>query len=104
MSVGGKVTSSPVATHCLWTSSTSSTQTDIHTPLSAVWSSSDGNVDVFAPLPRPPCPPWQRKISHSPDPTAPKVVSFPQSQHFLHPHFSNHPKLNEMSTTFRLGL
>src|SRR6266568_3789452 len=35
MSVGGKVTSSPTATHCLWTSSTSSTHTDIQEPLSA---------------------------------------------------------------------
>src|SRR5712692_6095389 len=72
--------------------------------LSAVWSSSDANVDVFAPRPRPPCPPWQGKISHSPDPTAPKVGGFPQSHSFLQPHFSNHAKLAEMSDTFNIGV
>src|SRR5260370_40481450 len=104
MLVGGKVTSSPAATHSRWTASTSSTHTDIQTPLSPISPSSDPNVDVFAPLPRPPCPPWQRKISHSPDPTAPKVGGFPQSQHFLQPHFSNHAKLREMSDTFSIGV
>ena len=104
MSVGGKVTSSSAAKHCLWTSSTSSTQTDIQAPLSAVSSPCGPNVEAFAPLPRPPWPPWQRKISHSPDPTAPKVGGVPQSQHFLQPHFSNHTKLLEMSDTFNIGV
>src|SRR5882672_11763547 len=104
MSVGGKVTSSPAATHSLWTSSTSSTHTDIQTPLSAVSSPSGPNVDAFAPLPRLPCPPWQRKISHSPDPTAPKVGGVPQSQHFLQPHFPNQAKLAAMSETFSIGV
>jgi len=104
MSSGGKVTSSPAATHCLWTSSTSLTHTDIQTPLSAVSSPSGPNVEAFAPLPRPPWPPWQRKISHSPDPTAPKVGGVPQSQHFLQPHFSNHAKLAAMSDTFSIGV
>src|SRR5467141_4172643 len=104
MFVGGKVTSSPAATHSLWTSSTSSTHTDIHTPLSAVSSPSAPNVDAFAPLPRLPCPPWQRKISHSPDPTAPKVGGVPQSQHFFQPHFSNQAKLAPMSHTFSIGV
>jgi hypothetical protein len=57
MSVGGKVTSSRAAKHCLWTSSTSSTHTDIQVPLSAVWSPSGPNVDAFAPLPWLPWPP-----------------------------------------------
>ena len=48
--------------------------------------------------------PWQRKISHSPDPTAPKVGGVPQSQHFLQPHFLNHSKLAEMSDTFSMGV
>jgi hypothetical protein len=96
--------SSPAATHCLWTSSTSSTQTDIHAPLSAVSSPPGPNVEVFVPLPRLPWPPWQRKISHSPEPTDPKVGGFPQSQHFLHPHFSNHVKLAVMSDTFNIGV
>src|SRR5882762_2350494 len=104
MFVGGKVTSSPAATHSLWTSSTSSTHTDIQTPLSAVSSPSGPNVDVFAPLPRLPCPPWQRKISHSPEPTAPKVGGVPQSQHFLQPHFPNQAKLAAMSETFSIGV
>src|SRR5580700_4314894 len=104
MSVGGKTTSRPSATHCLWTSSTSATHTDIHTPLSAVSSPSGPNVEVFAPLPRPPCPPRQRKISHSPDPTAPNVGGVPQSQHFFQPHFSNHAKLAAMSDTFKIGV
>jgi len=59
---------------------------------------------AFAPLPRPPWPPWQRKTSHSPDPTAPKVGGVPQSQHFLQPHFSNQPKLAEISETFSIGV
>src|SRR6266851_1240532 len=104
MSAGGKVISRPAATHCLWTASTSSTQTDIQAPLSAVWSPSCPNVEAFAPLPRPPWPPWQRKISHWPDPTAPKVGGVPQSQHFLQPHFSNQAKLAEISETFSIGV
>src|SRR6184192_3268130 len=92
------------AKHCLWTSSTSSTQTDIQAPLSAVSSPCGPNVQAFAPRPRLPWPPWQRKISHSPDPTAPKVGGVPQSQHFLQPHFSNHTKLLEMSDTFNIGV
>ncbi len=78
--------------------------TDIQTPLSAVSSPSGPNVEAFAPRPRPPWPPWQRKISHSPDPTAPKVGGVPQSQHFLQPHFLNHSKLAEMSDTFSMGV
>src|SRR5882762_4623405 len=104
ISAGGNATSSPAATHCLWTSSTSLTHTDIQTPLSAVSSPSGPNVEAFAPRPRPPWPPWQRKISHSPDPTAPKVGGVPQSQHFLQPHFLNHSKLLEMSDTFNIGV
>jgi hypothetical protein len=100
MSAGGKVISNPAATHCLWISSTSSsTNTDIQTPLSASSSPSGPNVDAFAPLPRPPWPPWQRNISHSSDPIAPKVGGVPQSQSFLQPHFSNHSKLAEMLDT-----
>jgi hypothetical protein len=104
MSVGGKTTSSPSATHCLCTSSTSATHTDIQTPLSVVSSPSGPNVELFAPLPRPPCAPRQRKISHSPDPTAPNVGGVPQSQHFFQPHFSNHAKLSAMSDTFKIGV
>src|SRR5580700_11692672 len=104
MLFGGKTTSRPSATHCLWTSSTSATHTDIHTPLSAVSSPSGPNVDAFVPLPRLPCPPRQRKISHSPDPTAPKVGGVPQSQHFFQPHFSNHAKLAGRSDTFKIGV
>jgi hypothetical protein len=107
ISPGGKVTSSPAATHCLWTSSTSSTHTDIQTPLSAVSSTSGPNVERFAPLPRPPWPPWppwQRNISHSPDPTAPKVGGIPQSQHLFQPQFSNHAKLAGTSDTFKIGV
>jgi hypothetical protein len=61
-------------------------------------------VEAFVPLPRPPWPPWQRKISHSPEPTAPKVRGVPQSQHFLQPHFSNQAKLAEISETFNIGV
>src|SRR5215475_13095149 len=58
----------------------------------------------FEPLPRPPCAPSQRKISHSPEPTAPNVGGVPQSQHFFQPHFSNHAKLAAISVTFRIGV
>jgi hypothetical protein len=81
-----------------------STNTDIQTPLSASSSPFGPNVEAFAPLPRPPWLPSQRKISHSPDPTAPKVGGVPQSQHFLQPHFPNHAKLAEMSDTFNIGV
>ncbi len=104
MSVGGKVTSSPAATHCRWTSSTSSTQTDIHAPLSETSSPSGPNVEAFAPLPRPPWPSRQRKISAPTDPTAPKLAGVPQSQSFFQPHFSNHAKLAAMSDTFNIGV
>ncbi len=104
MSVGAKVTSNPAARQFLWTSSTSSTHTDIHAPLSPASSPSTVKVVVFAPLPRPPCAPAQRKISHSPEPTAPNVGGVPQSQHFLQPHFSNHAKLAAMSDTFNIGV
>src|SRR5579863_352058 len=104
MSVGGKTTSRPAATHCRWTASTSSTQTDIQAPWSAVSSPSGPKVEVLVPLPRPPCPPWQRKISHLPDPTAPNAGGVPQSQHFLQPHFSNQAKLAPMSETFKIGV
>src|SRR5580704_17248768 len=49
VSVGGKVTSSLDETHSLSTSSTSSTHTDIHTPLSAASSPSCVNVVVLTP-------------------------------------------------------
>src|SRR6266700_5575424 len=104
MSVGAKVTSNPAARQFLWTSSTSSTHTDIHAPLSPASSPSTVKVVVFSPLPRPPWAPWQRKISHSPDPTAPNVGGVPQSQHLLQPHFSNQAKLAVMSDTFNIGV
>src|SRR4051794_1600820 len=55
-------------------------------------------------LPRPPCAPWQRKISHSPEQTAPKVGGLPQSKPFVQPSFSNQAKLSMMSETFRIGV
>lgn len=57
MSVGGNVMSNPAAWHWRWTSSTSSTHTDIQAPLSSVWSPSGPKVAAFAPRPRPPCAP-----------------------------------------------
>src|SRR5262249_54367681 len=45
-----------------------------------------------------------QKISHSPEPTEPKLGGFPQSQHFFQPHFSNHAKLAEISETFNMGV
>src|SRR5258706_16273156 len=59
---------------------------------------------MFAPFPRPPCAPWHRKISHSPEPTAPKVGGVPQSQHFFQPHLANHAKLAGKSETFKTGV
>src|SRR6266481_8362954 len=59
---------------------------------------------MFAPFPRPPCAPWHGKISHSPEPTAPKVGGVPQSQHFYQPHLANHAKLAGKSETFKTGL
>jgi hypothetical protein len=102
--VGGMVISRPAPTQALCISSTSSTHTDIHTPLSASSSPSRVNVVVLEPLPRPPCAPWQRKMQASPEPTAPKVGGVPQSQSFFQPHFSNHAKLAAMSETLRMGV
>src|SRR5262249_14751791 len=104
MLCGGNVTSNPAATQTRQTSSTSSTHTDIHAPLSPVSSPSTWNVVVFVPLPRPPCAPTHKKISHSPEPTAPNVGGVPQSQSFFHPHFSNHAKLAAISDTFNIGV
>src|SRR5262245_13068356 len=104
MLVGGQVTSRPCARHRWWTASTSSTQIDIHTPLSAHSSPSGPNVILISLLPRPPCPPSHRKISNSPEQTAPNVGGSPQSQAFFHPSFSNHAKLSWMFETFRIGV
>src|SRR5262249_354032 len=51
-----------------------------------------------------PCAPWQRKTSHAPQPTAPKLGGSPQSQSFFQPSFSNQMKLWPMSETFRMGV
>jgi hypothetical protein len=104
MSVGGKVTSTRADKQSLWTSSTSSTQIDIQTPWSKLSSPSTVNVVEFAPFPRPPWPPRHRKISHSLEPTAPKLGGLPQSHNFRQPNFSNHKKLAEMSETFNIGV
>src|SRR5229473_1013612 len=84
--------------------STSSTQIDIQTPLSEVSSPSSPNVVGTSLLPRPPCPPSQRKISHSPEQTPPKVGGSPQSHPFFHPKRSNQAKLSRMFETFRIGV
>src|SRR5262245_57109499 len=99
MSVGGQVTSRPCSRQWRWTASTSSTQIDIQAPLSAVSSPSGPNVLFTPPLPRPPCPSSHRKISQSPENTAPNVGGSPQSQAFFHPSFSNQSKLSAMSET-----
>src|SRR5262252_3898509 len=104
MSVGGQATSRPRAMHSLCTASTSSTQTDIHTPLSAAESPSGPKVILTPPLPRPPCAPLHRKIRHSPERTQPKVGGVPQSQSFAHPSFANQRKLSSMLDTFRIGV
>src|SRR5262245_48240571 len=104
MSVGGHVISRPCSRHCLWTASTSSTHMEIHTPLSPVSFPPRLNVILSSPLPRPPCAPWQRKISQSPEQTPPNVGGLPQSQAFCHPSFSNHAKLCWMSETLSIGV
>src|SRR5262245_15869831 len=84
--------------------STSSTQIDIQTPLSAVSSPSGPNVAFTPPLPRPPCAPSQRKISHFPERTHPNVGGSPQSQIFSQPSFANHAKLSPRLATLRIGV
>jgi hypothetical protein len=44
------------------------------------------------------------KISHSPEPTDPKVGGLPQSQHFSQPSALNQAKLFSMSETLRIGV
>src|SRR6516164_3420969 len=83
--------------------STSSTHMDIHTPLSPHSSPEGPNVILCSPLPRPPCPPSQRKISHSPEQTPPKVGGVPHSQALIQPSFSNQAKLCWIFDTFRIG-
>jgi len=63
-----------------------------------------GRLIFTPPLPRPPWAPWQRKISHLPERTHPKVGGSPQSQPFVQPSFANHAKLSAMSETFRIGV
>src|SRR6185295_2528256 len=104
MSVGGQATSRPCSRHCRWMASTSSTQIDIQTPLSAVSSPPGPKVILTPPLPRPPWAPWHRKISHAPEQTAPKVGGSPHSQPFFHPSFSNQRKLSAMFETFKIGV
>ena len=104
MSVGGHVISRPCSTQRRCTASTSSTQIDIHAPLSAASSPSGPNVRSTALRPLPPWPSWHRKISHSPEQTPPNVGGVPQSQPFFHPRRSNHAKLSWMSETFRMGV
>src|SRR5204863_1523374 len=93
MSVGGHVTSRPCSRQRRWTASTSSTQIDIHVPLSAESSPSGPNVFLRTLLPRPPWAFSHRKISHSPEQTPPKSGGVPQSHAFFHPSFSNQEKL-----------
>src|SRR5215813_9457053 len=81
--------------------STSSTQIDIQTPLSSVWSSP---VVLLPLLPRPPWAPSHRKISYSPEQTPPQVGGSPQCHPFFHPSFSNQAKLSRMSETFKIGV
>src|SRR5262245_17657154 len=100
--VGGMVTSIPSSRQCRWTASTSSTQIDIQTPLSPAspWPFVVGS----ATLRPPPCAPWHRKISHSPEQTDPNVGGLLQSKPFFQPSFSNQAKLSTMSETFRIGV
>src|SRR4030095_12651823 len=103
MSVGGHVTSRSCSTHRLWISSTSSTQIDIHAPLSAASLSSEPNVWVSSLLPRLPCAPSHRKISNGPAQTPPKSGGSPHAHAFSHPSFANHAKLSSMLETLRMG-
>src|SRR5262249_16908626 len=78
--------------------STSSTQIDIHTPLSVDSLPPGPNVCLNSLLPRPPCPFLQRKISQSPEHTPPKVTGWPNPNLFATPatrtrrSFAQHPK------------
>src|SRR6059058_4639126 len=84
--------------------STSSTHTDIHTPLSPHSSPLGPKVIGESLRPRPPWPSSQRKISHAPETTPPKAGGSPQSHPFFHPSFSNHAKLSRMLETLRMGV
>src|SRR6185503_19888873 len=97
-------TSRPCSTHRLYISSTSSTQIDIHAPLSAASLSSGPNVSVRSLRPRLPCAPSHRKTSNGPAQTPPKLGGSPHAQAFSHPSFSNHAKLSSMLETFRIGV
>jgi hypothetical protein len=55
-------------------------------------------------FPRPPCAPWQRKISHPPEQTDPNVGGLTQSTPFVQPSISNQAMLATMSETFRIGV
>jgi hypothetical protein len=77
---------------------------DIQTPWSSESSLSGPNVVGDELRPRPPCPPSQRKISHSPEQTPPKLGGSPHSQPFFQPSYSNQAKLARMSETLRIGV
>src|SRR6516165_1251983 len=77
---------------------------DIHTPLSRHSSPKGPNVMWLSPFPRPPCPPWHRKISHLPEHTPPNPGGSPHSQAFVHPSFSNQATLCAQSETFKIGV
>src|SRR5262245_7840461 len=100
MFVGGQVISMPCSRQRLCTASTSSTHIDIQTPFSSASLEFGPNVIGNPVLPRPPCPPSQRKISELSQQTPPNVGGLPQSHPFCQPSFSNHSKLLRMSETF----
>src|SRR6185295_14591653 len=62
------------------------------------------NVFASPPLPRPPWPSRQRKISDSPEQTPPNVGGLPQSQPFFQPSFSNQATLCSMFETLTIGI
>src|SRR5262245_61968781 len=104
MFVGGQVISMPRSTQRLCTASTSSTHIDIQTPFSSASFELGLNCIGKPVLPRPPCPPSQRKISDLSQQTPPNVGGLPQSQPFCQPSFSNHSKLCLMLETFKIGV
>src|SRR5262249_59450221 len=74
------------------------------TPFAAASCPAGPNVAFTPPLPRPPCAPSQRKISHLPERTHPNVGGSPQSQTFSQPSFANHAKLSPRLDTLRIGV
>ena len=104
MLVGGKVTSSAAATHCLWTSSVVHPNRQPNAVIGRFVSVIPKRGSIRS-LAAPSLGPLaQEDLGFASSDRAEDGGRVPQSQHFFQPHFSNQAKLAAMSDTFKIGV